>query len=75
MVRVHKGPQESQISNLYDEPSSNKSEIKNLKSEISAGAVVQLGERFLCKEEVRGSSPLGSTLTKEIFGSILAGER
>ena len=25
------------------------------------GAVVHSGERFLCKEEVRGSNPLGST--------------
>ena len=25
------------------------------------GAVAQLGERLLCKEEVRGSSPLSST--------------
>jgi hypothetical protein len=37
-------------------------QIRNLQSKISnpEGAVVQSGERFLCKEEVRGSNPLGS---------------
>ena len=33
------------------------------------GAVAQLGERLLCTEEVRGSSPLSSTslITKPVF--------
>lgn len=30
------------------------------KKQFKLGAVVHLGERFLCKEEARGSSPLGS---------------
>jgi hypothetical protein len=36
------------------------------------GAVAQLGERLLCKEEVRGSSPLSSTFIYKIttFGII-----
>ena len=29
--------------------------------DLLSGAVAQLGERRLCKAEVRGSSPLGST--------------
>ncbi len=32
------------------------------------GAVVQLGERLLCTQEVRGSNPLGSTIeAREVF--------
>ena len=29
--------------------------------EVPKGALAQLGERLLCTQEVRGSSPLGST--------------
>ena len=31
------------------------------------GAVAQLGERLLCTEEVRGSSPLSSTFYQECY--------
>ena len=37
------------------------------------GAVVQLGERFACTEEVAGSSPVSSTnvvVTEEIGGGL-----
>ena len=29
--------------------------------ELSSGAIAQLGERLLCKQEVTGSIPVGST--------------
>ena len=35
---------------------------------LETGAVAQLGERLLCTEEVRGSSPLSSTLKPKIVG-------
>lgn len=36
-----------------------------------SGALAHLGERFLCKEEVNGSSPLGSTIfVKSVDGVI-----
>jgi hypothetical protein len=31
---------------------------------LSGGAIAQLGERLLCKQEVSGSIPLGSTKNK-----------
>ena len=34
------------------------------------GAIAQLGERLLCKQEVTGSIPVGST---ELFGAQTAG--
>src|SRR5215212_5161594 len=36
---------------------------RGVHSVLSLGAVAQLGERRLCTAEVRGSNPLGSTLT------------
>ena len=37
---------------------------------IGSGAIAQLGERLLCKQEVTGSIPVGSTRLLA-FGNIL----
>jgi hypothetical protein len=34
--------------------------------ENARGAIVQLGERLLCKQEVTGSIPVGSTSTQQL---------
>ena len=40
---------------------------KALRAGVSNGAVAQLGERLLCKQEVTGSIPVGSTSTLRFF--------
>ena len=39
---------------------------KALRAGVSNGAVAQLGERLLCKQEVTGSIPVGSTKSRSI---------
>jgi hypothetical protein len=36
---------------------------------VSSGAIAQLGERLLCKQEVIGSIPIGSTSYRRLRGS------
>jgi hypothetical protein len=58
MVRIHPDPP-------------TKSQARGMRREgcRSPGAIAQLGERLLCKQEVIGSIPIGSTSNKQVTRS------
>ena len=45
--------------------------VATIQNDSAYGAVVQLGERLTCREEVRGSNPLGSTTRLRITTSLV----
>jgi hypothetical protein len=47
---------------LPDPPISEESSIDPFLKDEGRGAIAQLGERLLCKQEVIGSIPIGSTI-------------
>ena len=52
MVRIHPDP-----------PTDSRGPPREAKKQNDGGAIAQLGERLLCKQEVIGSIPIGSTST------------
>ena len=50
MVRIHPDP-----------PTDSRGPPREAKKQNDGGAIAQLGERLLCKQEVTGSIPVGST--------------
>src|SRR4051812_1083251 len=55
-------------------PRSEGPEARHLES-IAPGAIAQLGERLLCRQEVAGSIPAGSTTSRELVRARLDGGR
>ena len=47
---------------LPDPPMSEESSVDTFLKDEWRGAIAQLGERLLCKQEVIGSIPIGSTI-------------
>jgi hypothetical protein len=62
MVRIHPDPPGSASSKIAGPPSPG--------SYQEFGAVAQLGERLLCKQEVVGSIPSSSTSLRSWFGRL-----
>ena len=42
---------------------------------LNSGAIAQLGERVLCKHEVVGSIPSGSTIFREMWKLVMVDRR